>query len=169
MTPTSSSFRWYAVAAPSADTESFESVALNHHYNRRLRFNVNSGFLRLSRISDPVRDSQRNGSSVQGRENLYPSLLLLPSLCSFDGTSHLHCSFRRVLPPAFATASISYRPIRALGLASFILSPYQDRILSACSGSPDAVKASVPKLLWLSRCFRSTPLGALAAHRLSAT
>ena len=61
MTPTFSSFRYNAVAAPSADTESFESVALNHHLHRCLRFNVNSGFLRLSRISDPVRDSQRNG------------------------------------------------------------------------------------------------------------
>jgi len=59
---------------------------------------------------------------LRGRENLSSSFLLLPSLCSFDGTSHLHCSFRQMLPLAFATASISYRPIRVPRLASFILS-----------------------------------------------
>ncbi len=69
--------------------------------------------------------------------------------------------------PCFACSVFCcrYLPIPAAGF----LSPTVSRRFLPASERFDAVKASVPKLLWLSRCCRSIHAGTLAARRLAAT
>ena len=104
------------------------------------------------------------------RENSSSFAIPVPSLLALTGphtftarSSSLTPPASSGFPPTHQRRSPSAHTPSLLGLALTITG------LSAKIDGLDAVKASVPKLLLLSRCRRSVPPGTLAARRLVAS
>ena len=113
-------FRFLAVAAPSADTESFESAGFN--LRSTTAFATASPSIKIDFPGSQIRFATHSGlvSRLQVVRTLHRHPYCSRRYFSFDGTSHLHCSFRQAALPAFAWVALSYRPIRATCFTSII-------------------------------------------------